>query len=158
MQKYWLSFQHWILRIKLSPRNLKIKVNFLFHFIKNYGGNPVPLKDIHIHMYLFCVHRCRKPVAAADIIWMQQGVFNKLADTLLIVRMNNILQYFRCFCKSDEQKYVWGNFSRIRPFFMPKFECDLLGTSWKWLYIFKYASNPANKMTPLQVERWKLSF
>ena len=32
-----------------------------------YGSNPVALKDMHIHMYFFCVRCCRRPVVAADV-------------------------------------------------------------------------------------------
>ena len=38
-----------------------------FKFFSYYGSNPVALKDMHIHMYFFCVRRCRRPVAAADV-------------------------------------------------------------------------------------------
>ena len=40
-----------------------------FKIFSYYGSNPVALKDMHnyIHMYFFRVHRCRRPVAAADV-------------------------------------------------------------------------------------------
>ena len=38
-----------------------------FKIFSYYGSNPVALKDMHIHMYFFCVRRCRRPVAAADV-------------------------------------------------------------------------------------------
>ena len=56
-----------IVKIRILVRNLKIKVNLRFRFNKNYGSSPVALKDKHIHMYLFCFRRCRWCVAAADV-------------------------------------------------------------------------------------------
>ena len=38
-----------------------------FKIFSHYGSKPVALKDMHIHMYFFCVRRCRRPVAAADV-------------------------------------------------------------------------------------------
>ena len=38
-----------------------------FKIFSYYGSNPVALKDMYIHMYFFCVRRCRRPVAAADV-------------------------------------------------------------------------------------------
>ena len=37
------------------------------HVHHTYSRNPVVLKDIHIHMYLFCGRPCRRPVDGADV-------------------------------------------------------------------------------------------
>ena len=38
-----------------------------FKIFSYYGSNPVALKDMHIHMYFFCVRRCRRPGAATYV-------------------------------------------------------------------------------------------
>ena len=67
---FFFSFKKTRLLIKVDDEYI-IKIIAMtidsFKIFSYYGSNPVALKDMHIHMYFFCVRRCRRPGVAADV-------------------------------------------------------------------------------------------
>ena len=89
---FFFQFQKTRLLIKVDDKYIFQIIAMstdLFKIFSYYGSNPVALKDIHIHMYFFCIRRCRRPVAAADVnfLFIEPGT---IAGTLCLLPVSSL--------------------------------------------------------------------
>ena len=145
---FFFSFKKTRLLIKVDDEYIIKIIAMTIHSnfdksVSYYGSNPVALKYMHIHMYFFCVRRCRRLVAAADVnfFWtLYSGLRLRAYGGNLIVALK-MTKCFRHFasktfpCKGGggilcKTRYRYSSYNSEIPSRLPK---RLSGKS-KWCF------------------------